>query len=205
MHQRENFLHPEAGFGFLPERGEMAQRIRAFDWRATSLGEPEQWPENLRTSLSLCLSSRFPILIWWGPDMRVLYNDAYIPFLGTTKHPAALGQPGAQCWSEIWGGIGPMLESVYRTGEATWSQDEQYFFDRALPREEVYVTFTYGPILSTDGITVEGVLSLYRDYRKNPWCPAAGNFASARPSVYRSARCAASLRKDMRCARREPA
>lgn len=150
-------MHPEAGFGFLPERGEMAQRIRAFDWRATSLGEPEQWPENLRTSLSLCLSSRFPILIWWGPDMRVLYNDAYIPFLGTTKHPAALGQPGAQCWSEIWGGIGPMLESVYRTGEATWSQDEQYFFDRALPREEVYVTFTYGPILATDGITVEGV------------------------------------------------
>lgn len=135
----------------------MSQRVRDHDWTKTPLGDPADWPENLRTSLSLCLSSRFPILIWWGPDMRILYNDAYIPFLGPTKHPHALGQAGAECWREIWDVIGPMLEGVYQTGEATWSSDEQYFFDRRLPREEVYVTFTYGPILAPDGVTVHGI------------------------------------------------
>jgi signal transduction histidine kinase len=135
----------------------MAQRLRELDWSKTALGEPGAWPQNLRTALSLCLSSRFPILIWWGADFRILYNDAYIPFLGATKHPAALAQPGQICWREIWGSIGPMLEGVYRSGQATWSHDAQYFFDRSLPHEEVYVTFTYGPILAADGVTVEGV------------------------------------------------
>lgn len=147
----------ESSLEFLPERGEMAQRLRELDWSKTPLGEPGTWPQNLRTALSLCLSSRFPILIWWGADFRILYNDAYIPFLGANKHPAALMQPGQVCWSEIWGSIGPMLEGVYQSGQATWSHDAQYFFDRDLPREEVYVTFTYGPILAADGVTVEGV------------------------------------------------
>nr|WP_253207093.1 ATP-binding protein [Verticiella sp. GG226] len=141
----------------MPEEGEMAERIRALDWQGTPLGEPQTWSATLRTALSLCLSSRFPVLLWFGKDFRILYNDAYIPFLGPAKHPMALGQAGEQCWREIWPSIGPMLESVYRTRQATWTHDGQYFFDRALPREEVYVTFTYAPIFSADGSTVEGV------------------------------------------------
>ncbi|HEV3427492.1 MAG TPA: ATP-binding protein [Paraburkholderia sp.] len=148
---------PDNPFGFLPVHGEMARRVRSFDWTATSLGGPGGWSPSLRAALSLCLSSRFPIVIWWGSDYRVLYNDAYIPFLGAAKHPLALGQPGHECWSEIWPSIGPMLEGVMRKGKAVWSDDGQYFFDRDLPREEVYVTFTYGPILAADGRTVEGV------------------------------------------------
>ncbi|MEK6346702.1 MAG: ATP-binding protein [Burkholderia sp.] len=141
------------------QRSEMSRRVEQFDWATTPLGDPEQWPQNLRTSLSLCLSSRFPILLFWGDEFRMLYNDPYIPFLGNAKHPAALGSPAAQCWSEIWPSIGPMLESVMATGQATWSYDAQFFFDRALPREEVYVTFTYGPIYAADGHTVEGVFT----------------------------------------------
>lgn len=135
----------------------MAQRVRDYDWAASELGDPSTWPENLRTSLSLCLTSRFPIVMWWGPDMLMFYNDAYIPFLGETKHPRALGRPGSECWQEIWDEIGPMLEGVYASGEATWTYEGQYFFDRRLPREEIFVTFTYGPILSADGVTVQGV------------------------------------------------
>ncbi|MBB3259381.1 signal transduction histidine kinase/DNA-binding response OmpR family regulator [Paraburkholderia bannensis] len=148
---------PDNPFGFLPVHGEMARRVRSLDWTGTSLGGPADWPPSLRAALSLCLSSRFPIVIWWGSDYSILYNDAYIPFLGKAKHPVALGQPGRECWSEIWPTIGPMLEGVTRKGKAVWSNDGQYFFDRDLPREEVYVTFTYGPILAADGRTVEGV------------------------------------------------
>ncbi|WP_223275326.1 ATP-binding protein [Delftia tsuruhatensis] len=150
-------MNSEDGFGFLPQRGEMAARVRAHDWAATPLGTPQSWPQSLRNAASLMLGSRFPIIIWWGDDFRLIYNDAYIPFLGTSKHPKALGQAGAQCWSEIWDDIGPMLEGVLRTGQATWSTDARYFFDRELPQEEVFVTFTYGPILADDGITVQGV------------------------------------------------
>jgi signal transduction histidine kinase len=140
-----------------PGQSEMARRMRAFDWSRTLLGAPDTWPRTLRTAVRLCLTSRFPILIWWGPGFSVLYNDAYIPFLGEQKHPRCLGQPGRECWAEIWDTVGAMLESVYRTGDATWSDDSQWFFARHLPREEVYVTFTFGPILADDGRTVEGV------------------------------------------------
>ncbi|RXN88232.1 response regulator receiver protein [Achromobacter aloeverae] len=134
----------------------MSRRIRDFDWDATPLGGPEKWSQSLRSALSLCISSRFPVILWFGPDFRVLYNDAYIPFLGAGKHPHALGSAGADCWREIWPTIGPMLEGVYRTGMATWTESGQFFFDRDLTREEVFVTFTYGPILAADGKTVEG-------------------------------------------------
>ena len=140
-----------------PGESELARRMRAFDWSGSDLGPPGRWPANLRTAVSLCLTSRFPILIWWGPDLRVLYNDAYIPFLGRSKHPSSLGRPGREVWAEIWDTIGPMLEGVRRTGAATWSGDLQFFFERDLPREEVHVRFTYGPILASDGRTVEGV------------------------------------------------
>ncbi|MFP3637344.1 hypothetical protein, partial [Bacillus sp. SIMBA_033] len=79
------------------------------------------------------LSSRFPILLWWGEDFSILYNDAYIPFLGASKHPGALARPGQECWREIWPEIGPMLAGVYRSGQATWSYDQEFYFDRHLP------------------------------------------------------------------------
>jgi PAS domain S-box-containing protein len=140
-----------------PGDSEMAGRMRAFDWSVTALGPPAEWPEHLRVALRLCLTSRFPILVWWGPDFTVLYNDAYIPFLGPAKHPRSLGRPGREVWAEIWDTIGPMLEGVRATGRATWSDEFQFHFARAAPREEVYVRFTYGPILAADGRTVDGV------------------------------------------------
>ena len=141
----------------LPGRSEMAGRMHALDWAATDLGSPSAWPSKLLTSLSLCLASRFPILLWWGPRHVMLYNDAYIPFLGGTKHPQALARPGVECWGEIWDTIGPMLDGVLRTGDPVWFEDFPFFVARRLPREEVYVTFTYSPIFAPDGITVQGI------------------------------------------------
>src|SRR4051812_8355660 len=140
-----------------PGESELARRMRTLDWSASDLGPPGRWPENLRTAVSLCLTSRFPILIWWGPDLNVLYNDAYIPFLGGAKHPSSLGRPGREGWAELWDTIAPMLEGVRRTGGATWADGFPCFIERHLPREEVHIRFTYGPILAADGRTVDGV------------------------------------------------
>jgi signal transduction histidine kinase/DNA-binding response OmpR family regulator len=137
---------------FLLGGGEMGERIRAFDWARHPLGPAEQWPQSLKSAVSICVGSRFPILLWWGPQLFMLYNDAYRPMLGTTKHPRALGQAGRECWPEIWHIIGPMLEeSVLCRAQATWSDDQQLLLDRNGYLEECYFTFTYSPIRDESG------------------------------------------------------
>jgi PAS domain S-box-containing protein len=142
-----------------PGDSEMAHRMRQFDWSSTDFGSPETWPENLRAAVGLSLPSRFPILLWWGPQFALLYNDAYLPWLSDAKRLRALARPGRETWNEIWDIIGPMLERVWNTGRATWSEDMQFYFVRKLPREEVYITFSFAPILAADGKTVDGILT----------------------------------------------
>ncbi len=136
---------------------EMASRMRAYDWAGSALGPVEEWPENLRAAVRLCLTSGFPICLWWGLDLAMLYNDAFLPWLGETKHPRALMQPGREVWHEVWDIIGPMLAGVVATGRATYSADTQLFYDRKLAKEEVYITWSYSPILAADGRTVDGI------------------------------------------------
>ncbi|HEY7285319.1 MAG TPA: ATP-binding protein, partial [Vicinamibacterales bacterium] len=139
-----------------PGESEMARRMRAFDWAATPLGPPDAWPMNLRVAVSVCLSSRFPMHVWWGPSLTLLYNDAYISFLGPSKHPTVLGRSGRDAWAEIWTIIGPMIDGVFRKGVASWSEDILMFFDRELAQEEVYVTFSFSPVFG-DQQTVDGM------------------------------------------------
>jgi signal transduction histidine kinase/FixJ family two-component response regulator len=137
---------------FLAGGGEMGERTRAMDWSGTAVGSPAQWPQSLKTAVSICLGSRHPMVLWWGRSAYTqFYNDAYISFLGKEKHPAFLGRSGRDCWSEIWPTIGPMLEGVYTSGTATWSEDLLLILQRKLPREEGYFTFSYSPIRDDDG------------------------------------------------------
>ena len=135
---------------FLSGGSEMAALIRALDWSSTKLGPLDQWPQSLRTSVSTCLNSRFAILVWWGPDLVMLYNDAYREIIAS-KHPAALGSPGRDCWPEVWDTIGPMLEGVLGRGEATWSDDLLLLLARHGYPEECYFTFSYSPISDESG------------------------------------------------------
>src|SRR3712207_9555494 len=102
----------------------MDLRVGATDWAGTPVGPADAWPQALRTALSICLSSRFPMLVWWGPELTVFYNDAYLPLLGT-KHPAALGRPASAVWAEAWDDLGPLAEQVLSGGGATFSRSEE--------------------------------------------------------------------------------
>ena len=130
--------------------GTMGALMRAADWTATTLGPVAAWPQSLKTTVSTCLCSRFPILIWWGPQLVMLYNDAYRAILGR-KHPAALGAPGREVWPEIWEIIGPMLNGVLTRGEATWSEDQLLMLERHGYPEECYFTFSYSPVRDETG------------------------------------------------------
>ena len=135
---------------FLSGNSELGALMRTMDWSSTKLGPIERWPQSLQTSVSTCLNSRFAILVWWGPDLIMLYNDAYREIIAS-KHPAAFGNPGRECWPEIWDTIGPMLEGVMQRGEATWSDDLLLLLARHGYPEECYFTFSYSPISDESG------------------------------------------------------
>ena len=136
---------------FFSSQTEMAQRMRELDWGKTPLGRVADWPQSLRTTVSICLDCAFPIIVWWGPELAILYNDEYRAYLGPTKHPSALGQPGAKVWAEIWNVIGPMLSQVKERGEATRSRDLLLQIDRDGYAEEAYFSFSYSPIQDESG------------------------------------------------------
>ena len=135
---------------FLSEGGELGALLRAKDWSGTTLGPIERWPQSLRASVSTCLNSRFAIVVCWGPELVMLYNDAYREIIAS-KHPDALGRPGRECWPEIWDTIGPMLEGVLKHGVATWSNDLLLLLERRGYPEECYFTFSYSPIRDESG------------------------------------------------------
>jgi signal transduction histidine kinase/DNA-binding response OmpR family regulator len=124
---------------------ETAGLARRKDWRTTPLGPVEQWPQSLRTSLSICLACRFPIVLIWGPEMVVLYNDAFIPVLGN-QHPAAMGGSAREVWADVWQVVGPMLQSVLATGQAVKADDLPLLMKRNGYDEETYFSFSYSPI-----------------------------------------------------------
>ncbi len=142
---------------WLAAGGEMGALMRTRDWSDSPLGSPESWPPSLQLSASICISSRFDLIVWWGPDLILLYNDSYRRTLGA-KHPFALGRPGREVYPEIWDVIGPMLQHVLRTGEATWSADLLLLLERSGYPEETYHTFSYTPIRDRFG-NVVGVIT----------------------------------------------
>ncbi|GEJ57937.1 ATP-binding response regulator [Anaeromyxobacter diazotrophicus] len=128
----------------------MGRRILEKDWSRTSLGPLASWPEPLRTAVGMCLSTRFPMYVYWGPERFQLYNDAGIPIMGA-RHPHAALAPVREVFPEIWPVIGPMFEEIERTGRATWSEGQLLELERHGFPEECYFTFSYSPILDGSG------------------------------------------------------
>ena len=136
----------------------MGALFRQLDWSKTALGPVSDWPQSLLTTVSTCIDCAFPILIWWGPKLVMLYNDEYRSILGSEKHPGALGAAGQEVWPEIWDIIGPMLNEVVQTGQATRSRDLLLLMNRNGFEEEAYFSFSYSPIRDETG-SVGGVFT----------------------------------------------
>jgi PAS domain S-box-containing protein len=150
---------------FLSGGGEMGALTRTHDWSANPLGKPETWPQSLRTTLRILLNTNHPMFIWWGQDLIQFYNDAYRQTMGPERHPSALGQPGRECWAEIWPIISPQIEQVMSGGGPTWHENQLVPVTRNGKLEQVYWTYGYSPIDEDDGIG--GVLVVCRDVTKD--------------------------------------
>jgi PAS domain S-box-containing protein len=141
--------------------GEMGERIRGHDWARTPLGPIESWPQSLRSAVSILLPSKAQIVLFWGPDLVAVYNDAYRPVYGA-KHPTALGMPARECFSEAWDVLEPLFMGVVRTGEAFWAKDHQFSLERYGYLEEVYFDVSYDPVRDESG-RVGGLFCIVSD------------------------------------------
>ncbi len=138
--------------------GQMGELMRTKNWSVTSIGNPDKWPQSLLTTLNIILNCKFPMFLWWGPELICFYNDAYRPSLGEKgKHPGILGMPAKEAWPEIWDTIKPLIDQVLGGGEATWNEDQLIPIFRNGKIEDAYWTFSYSPVIDEPG-KVAGVL-----------------------------------------------
>jgi signal transduction histidine kinase len=141
--------------------GEVRALCRAMDWAATPLGPVERWPRALRLTVRMALDSPFPINLWCGPDLVLIYNDGYRHVLGS-KHPESLGRSGRDVWREIWGEIAPMFEQIAAGGPPVYAEDAPFVIERApgeapheVPGEtNAWYTFALSPVRDDDGTIV---------------------------------------------------
>jgi signal transduction histidine kinase len=146
-------IETEQAWTFLAGGGEMGERIRSLDWSTTAFGPVDDWPQSLRTTIGMMLPSKAQIVLFWGPEFAVVYNDAYRPVFGA-KHPAVLGQPGRVAWSEVWdaqANLYELLAGVVRTGEAFAAKDLLFVLERHGFAEETYFDVSYDPVRVESG------------------------------------------------------
>jgi PAS domain S-box-containing protein len=141
----------------LGSSGPVGRDLLEVDWAAIPLGDPDTWSSSLRSAVRTMLTSRFAMWMAWGEDLTFLCNDAYRRDTLGTKYPWALGRPAHEVWSEIWGDIGPRIDRVTTTGEATWDERLLLLLERSGYVEETYHTFSYSPLADDDG-AVTGML-----------------------------------------------
>lgn len=137
--------------------GEMGRLIGSYPWADHVLGDISQWPQSLISAAGICLNSNFPIAIYWGKDLHLIYNDAWSPIPGS-KHPWAIGRPAKEVWPDIWTDIAPLFEEAMNTGRATGSKDALLPMNRHGYVEECYFDFTFTPIFGEEG-TVAGIFN----------------------------------------------
>ncbi|MEG3613798.1 PP2C family protein-serine/threonine phosphatase [Isoptericola haloaureus] len=136
-----------------------AEAALRVDWGSTPLGDPAGWPRALRSAVELCFSTRFAVLVTWGPELTMIYNDGYRDMLGSDLHPRAMGAAAPELWGQIWDDVGPLFDDVMRSGLPTWDVDLPLLMDRSGFVEETRFTFSYSPLRDDDGV-VRGVMDI---------------------------------------------
>ncbi|MFL9933160.1 ATP-binding protein [Paraburkholderia sp. RL18-103-BIB-C] len=129
--------------------GEMARQIAAFDWSSTSLGPREGWSASLVAAVKLLLASPSPLVMLWGQEGTMLYNDAYAVFAGG-RHPFLLGKPVEVGWPEVASFNRHVVDTCLAGGTLTY-QDKQLVLYREGSPEDVWLDLSYSPVVDDDG------------------------------------------------------
>ncbi|MGA2649222.1 MAG: ATP-binding protein [Terracidiphilus sp.] len=139
----------------------MAERVRAFDWESTAIGPVSEWSETLLGAVNMMLSASHPILLLCGPELVLLYNDAFRPIL-TDRHPEALGDRGREFWTDVWPVVGQQLESVLNDGKTVTFENALVPILRNGKLQEAYFSYNYSPVFEPDG-RIAGIITICQD------------------------------------------
>ena len=146
---RPNFTTHSTVLSFLPSSGEMRAHIRSFDWPSTPLGPIDLWPQSLKSIVGFLLRSPLPIVLLWGPDGVMIYNDAYSVFAGG-RHPRLLGSKVREGWPEV----AAFNDNVMRVGLAGGTlayRDQELTLHRSGKAEQVWMNLDYSPVIDESG------------------------------------------------------
>lgn len=140
--------------------GPMARATHDFDWSTTPLGPIADWPVSLVSAVRIMLGQRHAACMFWGPELTMLYNDAYVPALGA-KADRALGQPFRKIWSDVWEDVRPLVDRTL-SGEGTYNEEMRLIMTRNGFEEETFWTFSYSPLYDDAG-QVAGLMNITVD------------------------------------------
>lgn len=130
----------------------MREAIDNFDWSVTPLGPRELWPQSLRTTVDIMTGSSFGMCCGWGPELTMIYNDAYAEILGK-RHPEALGRPWSETWADVWSGISPIIDEAM-AGRSVSFDDMHLVMTRNGYDEDTWWTFAYSPLRDESGAII---------------------------------------------------
>ena len=136
-------------FSWLDRGGETGRLIRAFDWTRTGLGPLQTWPQSLRTITTMLLLSPAPIVLLWGPEGIMIYNDAYSVFAGS-RHPRLLGSEVRKGWAEI-ADFNDNVMRVCLAGGTLAYKDQQLTLERNGKPEPAWMNLDYSPVIDESG------------------------------------------------------
>ena len=141
--------------------GALTARIDA----GSPLGPVDGWSPALVSAVRLMLSSQAEIVLFWGPELCALYNEAYAPTIGD-KHPRVLGRPAREGWTELWDDLEPLLRSVVEQGQPVHAKDRPFYIERAGGLGElVFFDINYSPVYEADG-SIGGALCIVSETTK---------------------------------------
>ena len=129
--------------------GEMAARVRAFDWSRTALGPTADWPQSLRTAVELMLAARLPMVMLWGAQGVMIYNDGYAAFAGR-RHPASLGAEADVNWPEVADFNRQAIDHVL-SGRPLSLENQHIVLYRNDAAEDTWMNLDYVPVRDGQG------------------------------------------------------
>ena len=138
-----------AAADFLTGAGEIADRIRGHDWSATPLGPIDAWPQSLKSAVGMVVGAPVPIVMLWGPEGVMIYNDSYSVFAGG-RHPQLLGSNVREGWPEVAAFNDNVMRVGLAGGTLSYRDQELTLYRNGRP-EQVWMDLHYWPLPGDDG------------------------------------------------------
>jgi two-component sensor histidine kinase len=137
--------------------GEMGALIRLRNWSDAGLGPVSGWSQSLQTTVGILLRSPVPIVLLWGPDGIMIYNDAYSVF-AEGRHPLLFGSKVREGWPEVADFNDNVMKVGLSGGTLSYRDQELTLHRKGFP-EQVWMNLDYSPVLGENGRPA-GVLAI---------------------------------------------